>query len=71
VSIEPLSGYLLVSNSEGALIWRGLPDLLVRADQAAVNFSVESAGDVNGDGLVDIRLRGGGYAQVLFSQPLN
>ena len=65
VSIEPVSGYLLVADSNGILIWRGLPDLLVRADKTAVNFSVELAGDVNGDGLGDIRLRGGGYAQVL------
>ena len=70
VSIEPLSGHLLVAGSDGTLVWRGLPDLLVRVDQTAVDFSVESAGDVNGDGLGDIRLRGSGYVQVIFSQPL-
>jgi hypothetical protein len=71
VSIEPLSGYLLVTDSNGTLVWRGLPDLLVRVDKTAVNFSVELAGDVNGDGLGDIRLRGSGFSQVLFSLPLN
>jgi hypothetical protein len=71
VIIEPLSGHLLVTGSDGTLVWRGLPDLLVRADPTAVDFSIEWAGDMNGDGLDDIRLRGGGYAQVIFSQPLN
>jgi hypothetical protein len=71
VGIEPFSGCLLVIDSSGSLIWRGLPDLLVHADQTAVNFSVEFVGDVNGDGLGNVRLRGGGYAQVLFSQPPN
>ena len=71
VSIDPISGHFLVAGSDGILLWQGILDLLVSVDQTAVDFSVESAGDVNGDGLGDVRLRGAGYAQVIFSQPLD